>query len=63
MESTIHGFSKPNMFAFRTLGSPPVLAWDVGGFWIDASLAGLHVAEHLDSINGAALVRINPVFT
>ncbi len=63
MESTIHGFSKPNVLAFSSLGSPPALAWDIGGFWINAGLAGLHVAEDLHSINSAALVRIDPVFT
>lgn len=63
MESTIHGFSEPNVFALRALGSPPALAWDTGRFWINAGLAGLHVAKDLHSINGAALVRINPVFT
>lgn len=63
MKSTIHGFSKPNVFALSSLGSPPALAWDIGRLWINAGLAGLHVAEDLHSINGAALVRINPVFT
>ena len=61
MESSIHGLSEPDVFAVLALAGPPVLAWDAVGLGLDAGLSGLHVAEHLDGVDGASLIGIDPV--
>lgn len=63
MESSIHAFSEPDMFAVLALAGPPVLARDAGRLGVDAGLPCLHVAEDLNSIYGAALIGINPVLS
>lgn len=61
LESSIHRLSKPDVFAVFALAGPPVLARDFGRFGVDAGLSCLHVAEDLDCIYSAALIRIDPV--
>lgn len=61
METAINGLAEPDVLAVVALAGPPVLAWDAGRLGMHATLASLHVAEHLDGIDGAALVRVNPV--
>lgn len=61
VESSVHCLSKPDVFEFRALAGPPVLARNFGRLGVDAGLSCLHVAEDFDRINGAALIRINPV--
>lgn len=63
VESTVHGLSKPDVFAVLALAAPPVLLWDFGDAWVDAGLSTFHVAENLYGISGAAKVGINPVVT
>lgn len=63
VESSIHCLSEPDVFAVLALAGPPILARDAGGLRVDAGLSCLHVAEDLDCIDGAALIRINPVLT
>lgn len=61
MEATIDGFSKPDMFLVLVLAAPPVLLGNVRWVGVDAGLAGLHVAENLHGVQGAALVGVNPI--
>lgn len=63
MEPSIHCLSEPDMFAVFALAGPPVLAWDLSRPRIHTGLPGLHIAEDLDCINGAALIGINPILT
>lgn len=51
------------MLALLALAGPPVLARDAGRLGVDAGLARLHVAEDLDSVDGATLVGINPILS
>lgn len=61
MEATVHGLSKPDVLLLLALAAPPVLPRHSRWVGVDASLAGLHVAENFHGVQGAALVGINPV--
>lgn len=63
MESSVHGLSKPDVFAVLALAGPPVLLWYLGDARGDAGLSSLHVTEDLDGIGCAANVGIHPVVT
>ena len=63
MESSVHGLSEPDVLAVLALVGPPVLAGDAGGLGVDTGLARLHVAEHFDGVDGAALVGVDPVLS
>lgn len=58
--ATVDGLSEPDVL--HGLGAPePVLLGNALGLGVDASLAGVEVAEDLDGVAVAALVRVNPV--
>lgn len=61
VEAAVHGLSKPDVFLLLALTAPPVLPRHSRWVGVDASLAGLHVAENFHGVQGAALVGINPV--
>lgn len=61
VEAAVHGFSKPDMLLLLALAAPPVLLRHCRWVGVDASLACLHVAENFHSVQGAALVGVNPV--
>lgn len=58
--ATVDGLSEPDVL--HALGAPePVLLGDALGLGVDASLAGVEVAEDLDGVVVAALVGVDPV--
>jgi len=61
VEAAVNGLCKPHVLLVFGLAGPPVLLGDAAGVGVDAGLACLHVAENFDGIQGAALVRIDPV--
>ena len=63
VESSVHGLSEPDVLAVLALAGPPVLAWDAGRLGVDTRLSSLHVTEDLDGVNGATLVRIDPILS
>ena len=63
MEATVDGFSEPDVFLVLALAAPPVLLGDAGRAGVDAGLASVHVAENLHGVQGAALVRVDPVIS
>lgn len=63
METAVDGLCKPDVLLVFRLAGPPVLPGDAAGGRVDAGLARLHVAEYFDGVQGAALVRVNPVIS
>jgi len=63
LKTTIHGFSKPNMFLLSTRICPPVLTWNSPRTGIYARFPSFHIAEYFNSVQLATLVRINPIFS
>lgn len=61
VEAAVHHLSKPDVFLLLALAAPPVLPRHACWIGVDASLACLHVAENFHSVQGAALVGVNPV--
>lgn len=63
METTIDGLCEPDVLLVFGLAGPPVLLGDASGVGVDTGLTCLHVAEDFDGIQGAALVRVDPVIS
>lgn len=63
VEAPIDGLSKPDVFLLLGLAGPPVLLGDAGRVGVDAGLTSVHVTENFNGIQGAALVRVDPVVT
>lgn len=61
METAVNGLCEPDVLLVFGLAGPPVLLGDAAGVGVDAGLARLHVAENFDGVQGAALVRVDPV--
>lgn len=61
VEAAVHGFAKPDVLLLLALAAPPVLLWHSCWIRVDTSLACLHVAENFHSVQGAALVGVDPV--
>lgn len=61
LEALWHRLSKPDVLFLGDLADVPVLHRNAGLSWVDTSLAGLHVAEDLDGIQGRSLVGIHPI--
>lgn len=61
VETAIDGLCKPDVLLVFGLAGPPVLLGNAAGVGVDTGLACLHVAENFDGVQGAALVRVNPV--
>lgn len=49
------------LLLFHVLAEIPVLHGDARLAWVDAGLAGLHVAVDLDGIQSRSLVGVDPV--
>lgn len=63
LKTTIHGFSKPNMFLLSTRIYPPVLTRNIQRTGTYACFPSFHITEYFNSIHLATLVRINPIFS
>ena len=61
MYSTAHVLSEPDVLVFlAVIIFPCLFARQAGLCWVHTRLAKFHIAEYLNGIKCAALVRVNP---